>query len=55
MPIYERVGVGGRVVERVTVSDGSYEDTRLGVAVLEETGGWRAVPPQDPPAGHPEE
>jgi hypothetical protein len=57
MAYYERVNGDGLVVERVHASDGSYEDTRLGVAVLEETGGWRAAEPPEadwPPAS-PEE
>jgi hypothetical protein len=57
MAYYERVNGDGLVVERVHASDGSYEDTRLGVAVLEETGGWRAAEPPEadwPPAA-PEE
>lgn len=40
MPVYERV-VDGEVAERVQTVDGSHEDTRLGVAVLEQKGGWR--------------
>lgn len=43
MATYERVDEDGRVVERVTTPDGSYEDTRLGVAALEGVGGWGAV------------
>jgi hypothetical protein len=40
MPRYEQV-TDGEVTERVSVTDGSFEDTRLGLAVLEGTGGWR--------------
>lgn len=40
MPIYERVN-DGEVVERVNVVDGTFEDTRIGLAVLEERDGWR--------------
>lgn len=40
MPVYERL-VDGEVVERVQTVEGSHEDTRLGVASLEKTGGWR--------------
>lgn len=40
MPVYERLE-GEDVVERVEVVDGSYEDTRIGLAVLEARGGWR--------------
>jgi hypothetical protein len=37
---YERV-VNGEVVERVTPIDGSHEDTRIGVLVLEGNSEWR--------------
>lgn len=43
MPTYERVDEDGDVVERVGVVDGSYEDTRLGLAALEDRDGWRLV------------
>lgn len=48
MTTYERVD-DGQVVERVTPKPGGYEDTRLGVAALEGTGGWR-VADQEPAA-----
>jgi hypothetical protein len=37
---YERV-IDGEVVERVTPIDGSHEDTRLGVLVLDGGSEWR--------------
>lgn len=40
-PVYERVDERGEVVERVQPLAGDFEDTRLGVAVLDGTGGWR--------------
>jgi hypothetical protein len=49
MPAYERVD-NGEVVETVITVDGSTEDTRLGVAALEGTGGWRQAEPEPPPA-----
>ncbi|MFB4294796.1 hypothetical protein ACBI99_44705 [Nonomuraea sp. ATR24] len=53
---YERVDEHGQVVERVHVLNGTYEDTRLGVAALEETGGWRVAEPPGSaePGGTPE-
>ncbi|MCG5220268.1 hypothetical protein [Streptosporangium sp. KLBMP 9127] len=53
---YERVDDEGQVLERVYAADGSYEDTRLGVAALEEKGGWRVMvqAPPDEPAEPPE-
>ena len=42
MTTYERV-VNGEVVERVTPIDGSHEDTRIGVLVLEGGSEWRVV------------
>ena len=43
MPTYERREPGGKVLERVRVLDGSLEDTRLGLAVLDGTDGWSRV------------
>ena len=40
MNVYERV-VDGQVVERVQPTPGDYEDTRLGVAILDGLNGWR--------------
>lgn len=42
MATYERVNERGQVVERVYAPDGTFEDTRLGVAALEGTG-WAVV------------
>ncbi len=47
MTTYERV-VDGEVVERVTPIDGSHEDTRLGVLVLEGSSEWRVEGAQLP-------
>lgn len=50
--VYERV-VGGQVVERVQPTPGDFEDTRLGVAVIDGLSGWRladAEPPHPPSA-----
>lgn len=38
----------GAMVEEVTVPLGGYEDTRLGVEVLDGTGGWQRVTPGAP-------
>lgn len=43
MPVYERVDARGQIVERVDPVPGGYEDTRLGVAALEGTNGWRVA------------
>lgn len=43
MTVYERLDDAGTVVERVAPLEGSFEDTRLGVAALECSGGWRAA------------
>lgn len=42
--VYERVDDRGQVVERVQPVPDDYEDTRLGVAVIEGKGGWRIAP-----------
>lgn len=52
MTIYERV-VDGQVVERVDPVPGGYEDTRLGLSVLEGHGGWRIAGAAPPPADQP--
>lgn len=51
MGVYERVDADGQVVETVYAPDGSFEDTRLGVAVLEGSNGWAVVgePTSEPP------
>lgn len=56
MPMYERL-VDGEVAERVQTVDGSHEDTRLGVAVLEHKGGWRleGAPPAAQEQGNQEQ
>lgn len=56
MPVYERL-VDGEVAERVQTVDGSHEDTRLGVAVLEQKGGWRleGAPPAAQEQGNQEQ
>jgi hypothetical protein len=46
---YERV-VNDEVVERVTPIDGSHEDTRIGVLVLEGGSEWRVVGQEPTPA-----
>jgi hypothetical protein len=46
---YERV-VDGEVVERVTPIDGSHEDTRIGVLVLEGSSEWRLAAGEPPTA-----
>lgn len=46
MPTYERLDDAGDVVERIGAPTGSFEDTRLGVAVLEGRGGWRLAEDQ---------
>ena len=46
MPTYERVDEHGEIVERMNLIEGSYEHTRIGLAVLENRGGWR-LPPTD--------
>lgn len=48
--VYERV-VDDRVVERVQPVPGDFEDTRLGVAVLDGTGGWRIASDAPTPVG----
>lgn len=51
MPVYERVDEHGQVMERVAPLAGDFEDTRLGLAVLDGAGGWRladAEPPDKP-------
>jgi hypothetical protein len=53
--VYERVDENGQVVERVQPTPGDYEDTRLGVAVLDGINGWRlAAEPQPAPTPDPE-
>lgn len=49
--IYERLDEAGNVVERVQPVDGDYEDTRLGLAVLDGLSGWRLA--EDAPAPEP--
>ncbi|MEV0586324.1 hypothetical protein [Nonomuraea sp. NPDC050310] len=50
---YERVDDAGNVVETSYAPDGTYEDTRLGLAALENANGWRVATepaPDDDPA-----
>lgn len=44
---------GRRVLERVITEEGSFEDTRLGLAAMEGKGGWHVEEPADaaPDAG----
>lgn len=46
MPTYERV-LDGRVVERVTPIEGDFEDTRLGLLVMEDGSEWRIATADD--------
>jgi hypothetical protein len=45
---YRLLDDDGHLIEQVTVAAGSYEDTRLGLEVLEGDGGWQRVDPHTP-------